>query len=72
MITDSKYLFEVAKNNHYAIPHANFIDSNSARVFVKTAEKRGLPILLAFAQSHSSILSLDEAAAIGKFYAEKS
>ncbi|MGT2749819.1 class II fructose-bisphosphate aldolase [Streptococcus orisasini] len=70
MITDSKYLFEVAKNNHYAIPHANFIDSNSARVFVKTAEKRGLPILLAFAQSHSSILSLDEAAAIGKFYAE--
>lgn len=70
MKVSSKYLYEVAKRENFAIPHANFIDSNSARAFVTTAEKRGFPLLLAYAQSHSGIISLEEAAAIGNYMAE--
>lgn len=70
MKVGSKYLYEVAKSENFAIPHANFIDSDSARAYVTVAERRGLPLLLAYAQSHSSILSLEEAAAIGNYYAD--
>ncbi len=70
MKVGSKYLYEVAKSENFAIPHANFIDSDSARAYVAVAQRRGLPLLLAYAQSHSSILSLEEAAAIGNYYAD--
>lgn len=70
MKTSSKQMYQVAKQQGFAIPHANFIDLNSARAFVQTAEKRGLPLLLAYAQSHQSILSLEEAAAIGNVMAD--
>lgn len=70
MKVSSKQLYEVAKKENFAIPHANFIDSDSARSYVTVAERRGLPLLLAYAQSHSSILSLEEAAAIGNYYAD--
>lgn len=70
MKTDSKALFEAARQQGFAVPAANFIDFNSARAYVKTAEKRGLPLILAFAQSHRTILSLEEAAAIGNYLAD--
>ncbi|MBL4854669.1 MAG: class II fructose-bisphosphate aldolase [Robiginitomaculum sp.] len=70
MKVSSKHLYQVAKGQHFAIPHANFIDSDSARAYVTVAQRRGLPLLLAYAQSHSSILSLEEAAAIGNYYAD--
>lgn len=70
MKVSSKHLYELAQKNHFAIPHANFIDSDSARAYVTVAQRRGLPLLLAYAQSHSSILSLEEAAAIGNYYAD--
>ncbi len=41
MKVSSKYLYEVAKKENFAIPHANFIDSDSARAYVKVAERRG-------------------------------
>ena len=70
MKVSSKHLYQVAKSKGFAIPHANFIDSDSARAYVTVAQKRGLPLLLAYAQSHESILSLEEAAAIGNYYAD--
>lgn len=70
MKVDSRKIYEIAKQQKFAIPHANFIDSDSAKAYVTVAEKRGLPLLLAYAQSHSSILSLEEAAAIGNYYAD--
>ncbi|WP_373712557.1 ketose-bisphosphate aldolase [Streptococcus sp.] len=70
MKVSSKHLYQVAKSEGFAIPHANFIDSDSARAYVTVAQRRGLPLLLAYAQSHESILSLEEAAAIGNYYAD--
>ncbi|AXQ77830.1 class II fructose-bisphosphate aldolase [Streptococcus chenjunshii] len=70
MKVDSKLLYDAAKQGQFAIPHANFIDFHSARAYVAAAEKRQLPFLLAYAQSHSSIITLEEAAAIGNYFAE--
>lgn len=66
MLTHSKILFQEARQGGFAIPAANFIDSTSARVYCRIAEEKGLPLILAFAQSHRHLLTLEEAAAIGK------
>lgn len=71
MLVNTKKLFKVAQEKEFAIPAANFIDLDSARAYVEVAEERGLPLLLAFAQSHKDIISLEEAAIIGKYFAEK-
>ncbi len=72
MLVGSKEILNKCKLNKAAIPATNFIDMNSARVFTSTAQKLKLPLILAYAQSHKDILSLEEAALIGKYYAEKS
>lgn len=71
MLVNTKELFAQAQAKGFAIPAANFIDLDSARAYVEVAEERGLPLILAFAQSHRDIISLDEAALIGKYFAEK-
>ncbi|GAA3016840.1 class II fructose-bisphosphate aldolase [Tetragenococcus solitarius] len=72
MLVHSKKILLEAKKENFAVPATNFIDLDSARSYVTVAEKRGLPLILAYAQSHSEILSIEEAALIGKFLAEKS
>lgn len=72
MIVTSKELFLDAQKKHYAIPATNFIDLDMARIFVQTAEKVKKPLILPFAQAHQDILPLEEAAMIGKYFAEKS
>lgn len=71
MLVNTKQIFKEAQEKGFAVPAANFIDLDSARSYVEIAEKRGLPLLLAFAQSHKDIISLEEAAIIGKYFAEK-
>ena len=71
VLINSKQLFLEAKKKRFAIPATNFIDLDSARVFVEVAEERGLPLILPFAQSHQDLISLEEAALIGKYLAEK-
>lgn len=71
MIVNSKELLIQARKKGFAIPATNFIDLDSARTYVEVAEERGLPLILAYAQSHSNIISLEEAALIGKYLAEK-
>ncbi|GEN56122.1 fructose-bisphosphate aldolase [Halolactibacillus alkaliphilus] len=71
MIVNSSALFKIAKENNYAIPATNFIDSLTAKVYTETAESLGLPLILAYAQSHQDYLDLEEAAWIGHYYANK-
>lgn len=72
MLVSSKELYKIAEENNFAIPATNFIDLDSARTYVETAEKLKKPLILAFAESHMELISLEEAALIGKFLAEKS
>ena len=46
MLVNSKKALEKAKKEKFAIPSTNFIDNNSARVYVKTAEEKNLPLIL--------------------------
>lgn len=72
MLVNSKELFKVSQERKFAIPATNFIDLDSARSYVETAEKLKRPLILAFAESHMDMLSLEEAALIGKYLAKKS
>ncbi|OJG98073.1 ketose-bisphosphate aldolase [Enterococcus termitis] len=67
----SKELFRDTQKRNYAIPAANFFDLDSARSYVKVAERLNKPLILAFAQAHMDMMSLEEAALIGKYLAEK-
>ena len=71
MKVDSNKVLPVAQQIGFAIPATNFIDLDSARTFVKVAEERRLPLILAFAESHRQILSLEEAALIGNYFVDK-
>ncbi|MGB4985104.1 MAG: class II fructose-bisphosphate aldolase, partial [Erysipelotrichaceae bacterium] len=71
MLTTTKEMLLKAKEEGYAIPSPDFFDSNSVRDYVRVAEERNQPIILAFAQAHAEMLNLEEAAMLGKFYAEK-
>lgn len=70
MLVHSKEMLIEAKKNRFAIPATDFIDLDSARKFVEVAEELKLPLILAFAQSHRHLISLEEAALIGKHLAE--
>lgn len=71
MLVSSKELLKIAKQNHFAIPSANFVDEISAKAHIEVAEELNLPLILSFAQVHSKYQSLEEAANLGKYYATK-
>lgn len=71
MLVNSTDLYKDTKQKKYAIPAANFVDMLTAKAYTEAAEQEGLPLILAYAESHQEYLSLEEAALIGKYYAEK-
>lgn len=70
MLVNTQEILRQAKVGKYGIVAPDFLDLDSARTFVQTAEEMQTPILLSFAQAHKHIISLEEAALIGKFAAE--
>ncbi|WP_086444519.1 class II fructose-bisphosphate aldolase [Candidatus Enterococcus lemimoniae] len=71
MLVTSKELFTKAQQEGFAIPAANFFDLDSARSYVSVAERMNKPLILAFAQAHMEMMSLEEAVLIGHYLAEK-
>lgn len=71
MLVTSLELFAKARRDNFAIPATNFFDLDSARVYVETAEELNKPLILAYAQSHEEMISLEEAALIGKYLSNK-
>lgn len=70
MLVNSKEILSKAKQEGYAVPAPDFIDLDSARSYVQGAEAIGKPIILSFAQAHHNVISLEEAALIGKYVAQ--
>lgn len=70
MLVNAKEMFAAARKGNFAVPSANFFDQVSVQSHVETAEDCGLPIIIGYAESHKCYLSLEEAAALGRFYAE--
>lgn len=71
MLVDGKPVLDAAKAGRYGIVAPDFLTLNAARVFVQTADALKTPILLSFAQGHAELISLEEAALVGKYWAEK-
>lgn len=71
LLVNSKEMLIKASKEGYAVPATNFIDLDSARTFVTVAEKLNKPLMLPFAQAHKELISLEEAALIGKYLAKK-
>ncbi|WP_195269705.1 class II fructose-bisphosphate aldolase [Eubacterium sp. 1001713B170207_170306_E7] len=70
MLVTSKEMFEKAREGGYAIPAPNFIDLESLRWHVETAEKLNVPLILPLAEAHiGENISLEDAALVGKKYA---
>ncbi|CUH97320.1 hypothetical protein P22_3447 [Propionispora sp. 2/2-37] len=71
MLVTSKELFAVAQKERFAIPAPNFIDLDWLKWHIEVAEKLNLPVIAALAESHlGESISLEEAAVMGKRYAE--
>jgi len=70
MLVTTKEMYRKAKEGNYAVIAPNFYDNNSARTYVRTFEELNTPALLAFAEAHTDMLSIEEAALIGRYYAE--
>lgn len=71
MLVTSQDMLEKARSQGYAIPSPDFLDSNSAKAFVQVAEELQAPLILSFAEVHLNHLSLEEAANLGRFYAQQ-
>lgn len=72
MLVNSKEMLQQAKMQGYALPAPDFVDLDSARVFVQVAEAVKRPLILSYAQILENVLPLNEAAAIGRLLGEAS
>lgn len=71
MLVTSKKMLEAARRGGFAIPSANFIDTDGIRWYIEIAEKLNLPIILALAEAHiGPNISLEDAAHLARKYAE--
>ena len=71
MLVASKELLDKARAEGYAIPSPDFVDSNSVRAFAQVADELHAPLILSFAEVHLEQMSVEEAALLGRFYAER-
>lgn len=71
MLTNSKDILLAAKKDGYALPAPDYLDIDSARVFVKVAQMLNQPLILSYPQLlDDKVITLEEAALIGKHEAE--
>ena len=71
MLVSTQDMLRSAWEGGYAIPSPDFLDSNSARAYCQVAGELHAPLILSFAEVHLEHLALDEAAELGRFYAER-
>lgn len=71
MLVTSKELFKKAQKGNYAIPAPNFMNDLSLKTYVECAEDKKLPLLACFAEVHTEFMDIEEAAILGKYYAQK-
>ena len=71
MLVSSNEMLQKAWKEGYAIPSPDFVDSNSVRAYAQVAQEFNAPLILSFAEVYLEQLSIEEAALLGKYYAEK-
>lgn len=71
MLVNTKEMLSEANESNYAIPSPDFCNLNMVRSYIEVAEKLGKPTILAYSESMQSVLSMEDAYLIGKYYAQK-
>lgn len=71
MLVTTKDMLDRAFAEGYAIPSPDYVDSNSVRAYAQVAGEFHAPLILSFAEVHLEQLSIEEAALLGTFYAER-
>ena len=72
MLVNSKKMLEEAKAGHYAVPAANIVNLENIKGVIEAAEETKHPLMVCLAEVHTPTLGIEEAAAIVKYYAQKS
>ncbi len=70
MLVNSNQILYKAREGNYAIPAPDYIDIDSARVFVYVAQELNKPLILSYAQAFEDFFPLEEAAVIGTYLAK--
>ena len=71
MLVTTKDMLDKAFAEGYAIPSPDYVDSNSVRAYAQVAGEFHAPLILSFAEVHLEQMGIEEAALLGKFYAER-
>ena len=71
MLVNSRVMLQEARRNGYAVPSPDFFNQTSLRAYIETAEALDQPIIVAYSEAFRNTLSIEEAAWMGKYYAEK-
>ena len=71
MLVTTKDMLDKAFAEGYAIPSPDYVDSNSVRAYAQVAGEFHAPLILSFAEVHLEQMSIEEAALLGTFYAER-
>lgn len=69
MLVNSRQILLDAKQGGYAVPAPDYLDLDSARVFVEVAQRLCKPLILSYPEVLNGALPLEEAAVIGKLLA---
>jgi ketose-bisphosphate aldolase len=72
MFVNTREMLLDAHEKHYAIPSPDYYNSHSIRACMKVAEELNQPVILAYAQAHAAMMSMEEAVAFAKLYAANS
>lgn len=71
MENKSKRILNIAKNKNFAIPSANFIDTDTLKAYLLASKESNLPLILSIAEAHLDYIDFDEAYNLAKFYIKK-
>ncbi|MEJ8742836.1 class II fructose-bisphosphate aldolase [Firmicutes bacterium OM07-11] len=72
MLVNSNEILRQASLSTYAIPSPDFFNQNSLKAYIEVAEEFNKPIIIAYSGNFkTNFLTLEDAAVIGRYYAEK-
>ena len=71
MLVNTREMLLKANDNNYAIPSPDFINQNMIRDYIEVAEEIKSPALISISEGLSKYMSLEDAYAIAKYYANK-
>lgn len=71
MLVNSSEVLKQAREKGYAIPSPDFFNQSSLKAYIEVAEELNQPIIIAYSEAFKNVINIEEAALLGKYYANK-